>query len=232
MRRLILTIAAAAGTTAVASAQITPIGPFTGPYTESFQTQTPGQFTQCVIGRVFDNTADLCDTTGNGAHITGGWGFMCSIGPHSGTLFFGSAGGPAQYKFDSPVQKFGGYFGTNSGTDNGKAIFYDVNNNELASLEFTTAGCTWTWNGWESTSANIKAITFIGANPFGGGFVDMDDMEYDLGGGGQCKWDLDGDGVVCQGDLGILLAGYGTIYSQSDLGGLLAEFGTCGGPCP
>jgi hypothetical protein len=47
-----------------------------------------------------------------------------------------------------------------------------------------------------------------------------------------CKWDLDGDGKVCQGDLGILLAGYGTLYGQPELGELLAQFnGGCGGPC-
>lgn len=50
-------------------------------------------------------------------------------------------------------------------------------------------------------------------------------------GGSECKWDLNGDGKVCQEDLGELLAGFGTKYTQSDLGGLLAEYGTCGGPC-
>ena len=50
--------------------------------------------------------------------------------------------------------------------------------------------------------------------------------------GGGCKWDLNGDGKVCQEDLGILLAGYGTQYNQSDLGELLAQYnGGCGNPC-
>lgn len=49
---------------------------------------------------------------------------------------------------------------------------------------------------------------------------------------GGCKWDLDGDGKVCQSDLGIVLAGYGTLYGQSDLGELLAQYnGGCGAPC-
>lgn len=50
--------------------------------------------------------------------------------------------------------------------------------------------------------------------------------------GGACKWDLDGDGKVCQGDLGQLLASYGTLYGQPELGELLAEYNSCGGPCP
>jgi hypothetical protein len=50
--------------------------------------------------------------------------------------------------------------------------------------------------------------------------------------GGGCKWDLNGDGKVCQEDLGELLSGYGTIYNQQDLGGLLSEYnGGCGAPC-
>lgn len=49
---------------------------------------------------------------------------------------------------------------------------------------------------------------------------------------GGCKWDLDGDGKVCQGDLGQMLAGFGTTYFQGDLGELLAQYnGGCGAPC-
>lgn len=47
-----------------------------------------------------------------------------------------------------------------------------------------------------------------------------------------CEWDLNGDGKVCQEDLGLLLAGYGTIYTQANLGALLAQYnGGCGNPC-
>jgi hypothetical protein len=47
-----------------------------------------------------------------------------------------------------------------------------------------------------------------------------------------CKWDLNGDGKVCQEDLGQLLSQYGTFYGQSDLGELLAQYdGGCGDPC-
>jgi hypothetical protein len=64
------------------------------------------------------------------------------------------------------------------------------------------------------------------------GWSTMDNLCVGVkGGGSQCKWDLNGDGKVCQEDLGQLLAGFGTLYTQADLGGLLAEYGTCGGPC-
>src|SRR5438552_2712764 len=77
-----------------ASAQISPIPPFTGPYTESFETQTAGMFTLCIQGRIFNNTADACEANGNpNMHITSGWGFFCSIYPHSGGHLSASAGG-------------------------------------------------------------------------------------------------------------------------------------------
>lgn len=65
-----------------------------------------------------------------------------------------------------------------------------------------------------------------------------------------CSADLDGDGKVCQTDLGILLAAYGTCpgnpgynalagaiagdacVTQEDLGVMLAQYGVCGGACP
>ena len=56
-----------------ASAQISPIGPFTGPYTESFGTQTSPPFVQCINGRIFNSTADLCTFPGAGTLITSGW---------------------------------------------------------------------------------------------------------------------------------------------------------------
>src|SRR5688572_2221557 len=114
--------------TAAASAQIVPTGPFTGQQSDSFQTQVAGQFTTCIVGRVFNNTADLCDPMWNSIHITGGWSFFCQIPPHAGSLFAGSAGGPAEYTFDQPASRFGGFWGTNSGTAGAIVEFYDVAN--------------------------------------------------------------------------------------------------------
>ena len=175
--------AALATLTGSCLAQISSVGPFTGPYTEGFETQNPPCppcFFNCIPNRLFNNTADLCDTTpgGTGAHITSGWSFMCTIFPHGGGRFTGSAGGPYRLTFDTPVSSFGGYFGTNSGTDGAVIVFYDASNNAIGSPQnATTAGCTWTWNGWAST-VPIKSMTITGNNPFGGGFTDMDDLEY------------------------------------------------------
>lgn len=167
-----------------ASAQIVPTGPFTGQQSDGLETQTAGQFTTCIQGRMFNNTADLCDPTFNSIHITSGWGFFCTIFPHSGGKFTASAGGPAEFTFDQPATRFGGYFGTNAGTADATAEFYDVGGNLLTSLNVTApADCTWTWNGWQVTGGpGIKRIKIIGLNGFnGGGFIDMDDLEVDYG---------------------------------------------------
>ncbi|MBK8177586.1 MAG: hypothetical protein IPK67_01490 [Planctomycetes bacterium] len=169
--------------TGAASAQIVPEPPFVGQQSDSFETQTSGIFTPCIQGRVFNNTADLCDPAGSMAHITTSWGFMCSIFPQSGAKLFGSGGGPAIYTFDVPATRFGGFFGTNAGVPDATIEFYDTNGNLISShLATIPATCGWTWNGWRVTGGSaIKSIKIIGLNSFGGGFIDLDSMEVDYG---------------------------------------------------
>ncbi len=178
-------IASAVATFAgAASAQIVPTGPFTGAQSESFETQTAGQFTTCIVGRVFNNTADLCDPSGNSIHITSGWGFFCTIFPNAGGKFSASAGGPAVYTFDQPATRFGGFFGTNSGTADATMEFYDAGNNLISSqVASVPATCSWGWQGWAVVGGpGIKSVKIIGLNGFnGGGFIDMDSMEVDYG---------------------------------------------------
>jgi hypothetical protein len=166
------------------SAQVTPTPPFTGPYTESFETQTSPPFIQCIAGRVFDGRADLCTEPGAGTLITSGWGFNCSIGPHSGGHFYGSANGATRVTFDNAVAKFGGYFGSNgdANVSGGAAVtFFDAANNPIGNDTITFTGCgQWQWAGWQSTTP-IKSV-LISGNGYGGPFVDMDDLEFDAGG--------------------------------------------------
>jgi len=174
---------------ATAAAQVTTVGPFTGDESEGFETQVAGQFSLCIQGRVFNNNGDLCGPFGNaGMHITGGWGFMCSLPPHSGTRLFGSANGPCEFTFDTDVTTFGGYFATNSwaaGNPLGHTVtveFRDRMGNLIDSeLATVTDNCTYTWNGW--TSGTGIASVRITNSAFGGGFVDLDDMEIVFGAG-------------------------------------------------
>jgi hypothetical protein len=113
---------------------------------------------------------------------TFGWLLYCAIYPHNGSNgLFGSAFGPADFTFDVPAQRFGGYFGTNGYLPGGIANFYDTNDQLLASLAITAPACTWAWNGWDAgLGPKIKRVELIGNDPYnGGGLLQMDDMEYD-----------------------------------------------------
>jgi hypothetical protein len=187
MLRSHLTLLLALAFSASASAQVTTIGPFTGAQSEGFENGPQVIFLPCVPQRVFNNTADLCTPGNSGCHTTSGWGFYCSIYPHSGARLFGSAGGYAEYTFDTPVQRFGGYFGNHTPDPSfGTVILFDVNNNQLFSGPINTPNdCIWHWGGWDAgtTGGKIKRAAIYGAPQFGGGFELMDDMEYDLAGG-------------------------------------------------
>jgi hypothetical protein len=167
---------------AAASAQVAPIGPFTGTDSEGFESQSAQAFNHCVVGRVFNDQGELCSRSSIGAHIATQWIFTCTLFPHSGGHFFGSAEGLAEYTFDTPVLRFGGYFATNFSVPAGTAEFYDAGGNLLASLPIDLLStCTWTWNGWDAGAGPpIQSVHIIGAQ-VSGGFIQMDDLVADFG---------------------------------------------------
>ncbi len=184
-RRSALSIIALVTAAGAASAQITPIGPFSGSNHETFENiglwppdgpcvfcvSDPGAFGGiCTIESV-DGSASI--------HVTGGWGFVCNIGPNfTPRISAATGGGGYDYHFSggSPVSQFGGYFGTNCGVADGTAQFYDGCGNLIGSAPITApADCSWTWNGW-SFSVPVYKVRIIG-NFGGGGYLQMDDME-------------------------------------------------------
>ena len=180
----------------IASAQINPIGEFVGDAQEQFDCRVV--FTACVVTggpcpTMFDSaTNDLCTPGAAGCHTTSGWSFKCVIYPKASSMFFGSAGGWAQYTFDPPVTRFGGWFGTNAadpGENNDPEIrFWDKDGN-LLGTDVQKVGepfCDWYWNGWESTGAPIAAVDVEG-KLFGGAFIDMDEMQISLGPAVPCE---------------------------------------------
>ena len=165
-----------------ASAQIVPIGPFTGQQSEGFETQPVGTFSNCIINRVFNNTADMCDSTApiGATLITSGWGYICQIGPNSGTYFSATTNGAADWTFDTAATKFGGMFGTNCGVPNATVEFYDSTLTLISSQAAVfPANCGWTWLGWQVTGGPaIKRVRIIG-HVNQGAYVMMDDMQVD-----------------------------------------------------
>jgi hypothetical protein len=175
-----------AGFAASVTAQVTPIGPFTGTRQEGFQNiglwPPAGPCTFCPsIPDAFGGIATLAHPTGAAnIHITGGWGFVCSIGANLTPRLAASTGGAFDYVFNpgAGAYKFGGYFGTNAGVAGGTIEFYDASNTMIGSDILThQADCQWVWHGWEFSVA-VERIRVIG-NYSGGGYVMMDDMEYD-----------------------------------------------------
>jgi hypothetical protein len=185
MFRPSLTILTTLVLSSIGNAQITTTGPFTGTYTEEFEHLLNYPWPQCIPGRIFDNHADACTPSGNYCVDTFGWLLYCAIYPHNGSNgLFGSAQGPVDYTFDTPAQRFGGYFGTNGYLAGGHAEFYDVNDNMIASLPITAPSCDWAWNGWDAGTGTKFAHVLIYANdPYNGGaLMQMDDMEVDPAG--------------------------------------------------
>jgi hypothetical protein len=195
--RISLFAAALAATTATAMAQtVTPIAmPFTGDRTEDFEIPNSTAFPQCIDNGVFETpggmdwAASLCAPSGS-AHITGGWGFSCSIGPHSGSRFCGSTGGPLIFDFSlggQDISQFGGYFGSNSpgsGGVNGMTVkFFDGNGTQIGAdqvVVFASCG-VWGWYGWQITGAAARTVE-VRSNYSSGGFTDIDDLECTFAG--------------------------------------------------
>ncbi|MEQ9097058.1 MAG: GC-type dockerin domain-anchored protein [Phycisphaerales bacterium] len=175
---------------ALALAQVTPVGPFTGDLQEGFDA-LPGGFP--ASHPVFDGTAEMI-STGGSMHTTTGWSFMCVIRPFEGSRLAASAGGFVIYEFTDEVGMFGGYFGTNADTSgpDATARFLDASGAlvDEAVIEINP-DCAWNWNGWE-VAGGVTTIEIEGA-VFGGAFVQMDAMELTYG-SASCYADFDMDG--------------------------------------
>jgi hypothetical protein len=222
MKATLLGCLLAAGLVSAASAQVTPIGPFTGDQSEGFAGLK--NWSVCVfcssIDGAFNGICTLASPDGsNSIHITGGWGFICSIGPHATPDITASTGGGGyDYNFQAGMEagKFGGYFGTNSGVADGTVEFYDAGGALIGSAPITyPADCSWNWNGWEINppAAKVRVI----ANGFGGAYCQMDDMEWAAGGGPPpCYPD-------CNGDSSLNLADFGCFQTKFALGDPYAD---------
>ena len=159
---------------------IVPIGPFTGDLSEGFETQPPGQFD--VFLDVFGGQGIVQTVNGNAAIIVASsWSFFGTVFPYGGSYFMGSAGPAVEWIFSVPALSFGGYFTTNSGVNDAVASFFDANGVPMGSLPVTApANNSWVWNGWTVIGGGpgIGRVVIDGLNPYGGGFIMHDDMEY------------------------------------------------------
>jgi len=182
MKHPCLRLLAAALLVTQAGAQISPIRPFVGHFSEGFETLAPAGATICLAERIFGGAGELCTPGSPGATVETSWSFLCDLDPYAGDHLYGSSQGPSVYKFGRNVKRFGGYFASNGVagvvhvrflTDEGVFIddaIVDVPND-----------CSWTWNGWEAESGLIGRVQVVNSSN-GGGFVMMDEMRIDYDG--------------------------------------------------
>ena len=163
-----------------AAAQVASTGPFTGAQSEGFEGAAVVN-SACLPQRIFANHGDLCTPGGSGCLVTSSWTIFCQVTPHSGALFFGSTSTAPEITFDQPAYRFGGWFATNSGAADATFKFFDAGGNVLATLVASVpADCTWHWFGVDvGAGTPIKRALCTSNAGFGGGFIAMDDLEFD-----------------------------------------------------
>jgi len=177
----VVTVAALVAFVGVANAAIVPIGPFTGTYQDSFETQPRMQFLphyDVFLDEEWDPHGDVNQLgSGQGLHITYNWGYYYTTYPHSGEVFMGPTYGVgAEWVFDIPAVEFGGYFNTNYQSPGATATFYDEDHELLATLpvQAPNAG-QWAWDGW-ACDPPVKYVE-IWSN-HGAGHIMQDDVQY------------------------------------------------------
>jgi len=178
MKRLLMVVAVGVATAGIAvAAGITPIGPFTGTYSEGFEKHALGQFLPHLD--VFGGAGDVWKVGGSqGLHVTTGWSYYFLTQPYAGAKFMGGTSQvTARWEFDVPAAKFGGYFTTNYQSSGATATFYDANMNVLGTqpVKAQAGNSTWGWDGWD-IDPPAKFIDI--ASDFNKGHIMHDEIQY------------------------------------------------------
>lgn len=169
----------------LAQAQLTPIAPFAGAHSEDFEAQSGQLNVVCIQERVFADRADLCCAFGNGCSIVDVASSAAMSTPKSGAQMF-HADVVVTLTFDRPVRRFGGWFASDW-VDAGTASFVDTSGQTFAYQPFQmtpcTAGCAWTWNGWDVGSGPPITAIWLDTATATGGHFELEDLELDFADG-------------------------------------------------
>jgi hypothetical protein len=118
--------------------------------------------------------ATIDDGTG-----VGGVGWYCTLMSY----YQGSSctfSGPMELRFDTPVQRFGGYFGTWFGSSSNPfdptIQFYDSSGALIADLPMNVPrDCQWVWQGWEVEGNSIERVV-IHSGYSAGHYIALDEL--------------------------------------------------------
>ena len=170
-----------------ASAQV-PIGPFAGQHSEDFGGPQQTVYAPCLAYRVFDFSADVCTPGNSGCHTAASLPYVCTIFARSAPYLFVSIQGGVEFTFDHDVERFGGWFGSNTFFPDAFVDFLDAGGAPIVTVMASIpADCQWHWQGWDLSSglsAPVRSIKIRGFNPFAEALIEMDDLEVDYAGGG------------------------------------------------
>jgi len=177
--RIPCTAAAFALTSALASADITAIGPFVGSLIDPLN--APGT-TIVSSYDIFGGAGSLNSFDGKTTSIHYLLRDTFSgdlVTPRTGGHILGFTTGPATFVFDTPLVRFGAYFENNSGEDDALVEFFGAGGALIGTATADTDADLqdWTWNGWES-DVGIASIRVTG-NGIIDGFLWFDDLQGD-----------------------------------------------------
>ncbi|MCA9289511.1 MAG: hypothetical protein KDA25_00180 [Phycisphaerales bacterium] len=87
--------------------------------------------------------------------------------------------GIAQWVFDTPLTRFGGWFENNSGASDATLEFYDASDTLIGTMiaDIPVDAQTWTWNGWQSDVPFSRIV--VTGNGVINGFIWYENMQAD-----------------------------------------------------
>jgi hypothetical protein len=143
-------LAAVAG---FSGAAVTPVGPFTGHFTDTFNQYTN---TNAVAQLDVFSGNGVIRRVGTEGSIKVEWSSQLGndlVVPLSGMMIGQLC--IADWVFDAPAIRFGGWWENNSGISDAQVEIFDAADNLLGApvADVPVTAQQWTWNGWESDTA-------------------------------------------------------------------------------
>jgi len=165
---------------AVASAQLTPVGPFSGANSEDFESISVGSQFTCHPARILGGTAKLCAANGANLIVAGASQCACSLQPQGQIQAVVTNPGHAYIWFAAPAVRFGGYFALNCGTSDGSAVFWDTNGMLIGAMPLSVpADCNWHWQGFAAPSGVRIGLVELKSSLPNGQLLHLDGLEVD-----------------------------------------------------
>lgn len=163
-------------------AQVELVAPFVGDHSESFESEAPGNYAECLQAPILGGVGTICTPGTFGSSVNSSFTFGCTTTPRTGSLCYGTIDGAVEIRFSEPVSAFGAWFSVSSASGDATVTLYDwsdqVIGNSLQAI--IQPDCTWAWNGWRVSNIAIARVTIRGNSFNGGAFFELDDLEVQL----------------------------------------------------